>query len=277
MPSLVKVRSFLGVAEAELARARLAMDGIPARLSNANLLAWAWYYSNATGGVKLFVNDSDASRAAIVLSPQPVPEQFQPPQWHCPHCQADVDGLWSYCWSCGTSKHGEPDPDFHTWYQESGGSLARKSSTEVISVIISVMFLVVFIAVKSSPWVILAWLATLTFWVLISRLLGLQNAPMFNPAETTAAPEDRSHVQYDPSRDEFNPADDMAYRLWNAAIFTIGEWFFIYFVVALWLWLKTTRNVSLLSDKGLSYYYYALPFMLINFMFCVWIFLLLMR
>ena len=60
MASLVKVRSFLGVAEAELARVRLAMDGIPARLSNAEFVSWAWYYSNASGGVKLFVNEPDA-------------------------------------------------------------------------------------------------------------------------------------------------------------------------------------------------------------------------
>ncbi|MGA2796682.1 MAG: hypothetical protein ABSE63_03775, partial [Thermoguttaceae bacterium] len=138
MPSLVKVRSFLGVAEAEMARIRLAMDGITARISNAEMVSWAWYYSNATGGVKLFVNESDRPQAAIILAPQPVPPLFQPPLWHCPKCQAEVDGQWSFCWSCGTSKHGEEDPDFHTWYRESDGSLAGKSFTEVIAAIISV-------------------------------------------------------------------------------------------------------------------------------------------
>jgi hypothetical protein len=267
MPSLVKVRSFLGVAEAELARIRLAMDGISARVSNAEFVSWAWYYSNATGGVKLFVNDSDAPQAAIILAPQPVPQPFQPPQWHCPKCRANVDGLWSYCWSCGTSKHGEEDPDFHTWYQQSGCSLAGKSFTEVNAVIISLVYLAAFLTLKTSPLVLFAWLITLMLWVLISRSLSLHNMPMFNAAEVKPEPEDPSPTDYDPSRDEFNPADDIAYKLWKAVIFSLGWLPIIYGPFALWLWYKTSQNASSLSSIGVRHYYYSLLILILNVIF----------
>jgi hypothetical protein len=107
-------------------------------------------------------------------------------------------------------------------------------------------------------------------WVLISRLLSLHNKPMFN-AELQPEPA-YSPTKYNPYYDEFNPADDMAYKLWKAALFTIGDWFFIYFAVALWLWFKTSRNASLLSDKGLDHYYYSLLFLLFNFLFYALIF-----
>jgi hypothetical protein len=273
MPSLVKVRSFLGVAEAELARIRLAMDGISARVSNAEMVSWAWYYSNATGGVKLFVNESDAPRAAIILAPQPVPPLFQPPQWHCPKCQADVDGLWSFCWSCGTSNHGEEDPDFHTWYREPGGSLAEKSFTEVIAAIFSVICLVAFLTFKNSPNVLLAWMiALMAFWVLISQFVSMQKMQMFNTADVKPEPEDLSPTHYDPSRDEFNPADDIAYKLWKAVIFGLGWLPFIYFPFALWLWYKTSKIASSLSSIGVRHYYYSLIILILNVIFFSWFF-----
>jgi len=275
MPSLVKVRSFLGVAEAELARIRLAMDGISARVSNAEMVSWAWFYSNATGGVKLFVSESDAPRAAIILSPQPVPLLLQPPRWHCPKCQADVDGLWSYCWSCGTSKHGEEDPDFHAWYRESGGPLVEKSFTEVISAIISVAYLAAFLTFKTSPVVLLAWLITLTLWVFISRFLSLHNMPMFNSAEVKPEPEYPSPTHFDPSRDEFNPADDIAYKLWQAAVFSIES--FILFFFAIWLWFKTQQVASSLSQKGCRRYYYSSLFIILIIIFYVWLITWLMK
>jgi hypothetical protein len=268
MPSLVKVRSFLGVAEAELARIRLAMDGIAACLGNAEMVSWAWYYSNAIGGVKLFVNQADAPQAAIILSPQPVPQLFQPPQWHCPKCKADVDGLWSFCWSCGTSKHGEEDPDFHTWYRESGGSLAEKSSTEVIAVIFSVIYIVAFLAFKKYPALLIDWTIVITaVWILLSRFSSVQKMPMFKPAEVKPEPEEPSPTDYDPSCDEFNPADDIAYKLWKVVIFSLGWLPIIYIPFALWLWYKISQNASSLSSTGVRHYYYSLLILILNLIF----------
>ena len=276
MPSLVKVRSFLGVAEAELARIRLAMDGIPARISNAEMVSWAWYYSNAIGGVKLFVNESDAPQAAIILALQPVPPLFQPPQWHCPKCQADVDGLWSYCWSCGTSKHGEEDPDFHTWYRESGGPLVEKSFYEVIAAIFSVIYIVAFLAFKNYPAVLIDWIIVITaLWVLISRFSSMKKMPMSNAADLGSEPEDLSPTHYDPSRDEFNPADDIAYKLWKAAVFSIES--FILFFFAIWLWFKTQQVASSLSQKGCRRYYYSSLFLILIVICYVWMITWLMK
>ena len=149
----------------------------------------------------------------------------------------------------------------------------KKSFTEVISAIISVAFLAVFLAFNKSPFALLAWLITLPLWVLISRFLSLHNVPMFNAAEVKPEPEDPSPTDYDPSRDEFNPADDIAYNLWKAVIFSFGRWSFIYFAFALWLWFKTNKNVSSLSAKGLRHYFYSLLFLVLSIMSYVWLFI----
>jgi hypothetical protein len=269
MASLVRVRSFLGVAEAELARIRLAMDGISARLSNAELVIWFWHYSNVTGGVKLFVKESDLPQAAIILSPQPVPLQFQPPRWICPKCRADVDGQWSFCWSCGTSKTGEEDPDFHTWYRDlSNGSLAGKTYTNVIAAIISVLYLVLFLVFKGSLSIVVAWLSTLTLWVLISRFLSLHKTPMFNAAELESEGDNFSATYYDPARDEFSPADDIAYKLWKAAVFSIYS--LILFFFAIWFWFKIQKVASSLSQKGCRHYYYSSLIIILIIMLYGW-------
>jgi hypothetical protein len=271
MASLVKVRSFLGVAEAELARIRLAMDGIPARLSNAEMVIWFWHYSNATGGVKLFVNSSDTQRAALILDSKSTPQQWQLPQWICPKCQADVDGSWSSCWSCGTSKKGEEDPDFHTWYSEPlNGSLVGKTYTDVIAAIISVSYLVLFLSFKTPLSIISAWLITIMLWVLISRFLSLHKIPMFNAADLGSESENPSPTHYDPSLDDFNPADDMAYKLWKAALFSFA-YAFMFFPFALWLWYKTNQHALSLSAKGLSHYFYSLIFIIANIFWHGWI------
>jgi hypothetical protein len=180
-----------------------------------------------------------------------------------------VDGLWSYCWSCGTSKHGEEDPDFHAWYRKSGGPLAGKSFTEVISVIFSVICLLTFLTFKNSPNVLLAWMiALMALLVLISQFVSMQKMPMSNTAEVKPEPEDLSPVNYDPSCDDFNPADDIAYKLWKAAVFSIES--FILFFFAIWLWFKTQQVASSLSQKGCRHYYYSSLFIVLNIMFYGW-------
>ncbi len=34
--------------------------------------------------------------------------------WQCPKCRAEVDDSFEVCWSCGTSRDGIEDPNFHT-------------------------------------------------------------------------------------------------------------------------------------------------------------------
>ena len=187
-----------------------------------------------------------------------------------------MDGLWSYCWSCGTSKTGEADPDFHTWYHESGGSLAGKSYTEVIAAIFSVIYIVAFLAFKNYPAVLIHWVIIISaLWVLISRFSSVQKMPMFNAAAMGSEPEDPSPTHYDPWRDEFNPADDMAYKFWKAVVFSTGP--FIFFPFALWWWYKTVTNASPLSEKGLHHYCLGLLLLTFNIMFQVCFFFLIFR
>jgi hypothetical protein len=107
---LIRISSNLSLWEAELGRARLAGEGISAWLDNATLVLWFWHYSNAVGGVKLHVLESDAERAREIV----VPVQGQPgdsrPPWNCPVCGQRVDGGWEICWSCGSSVDGTPAP-----------------------------------------------------------------------------------------------------------------------------------------------------------------------
>jgi len=66
---MVCVASYQDASEGELARLQLAMHGIPAFLENANLVLWAWYYSFAVGGVKVFAPETEAQRAWNILHP----------------------------------------------------------------------------------------------------------------------------------------------------------------------------------------------------------------
>ena len=78
---LVKIASFWYVAEADLARAVLAAEEIPACLAGACALSWFWHWANADGGVKVLVFGSDAARALRVLSAHDADRPPEPWQW----------------------------------------------------------------------------------------------------------------------------------------------------------------------------------------------------
>ena len=68
------VASYTGLAEAHVARATLASEGIEARLAGEQLVGVAWHLSNAIGGVRLLVAPEDVERARQVLAvPEEVP------------------------------------------------------------------------------------------------------------------------------------------------------------------------------------------------------------
>ena len=107
---LIRISSHLSLWEAELGRARLAAEGIFACLDNAAVVLWFWHYSNAVGGVKLYVLEDDAERAREILVPRRgAPGECHPP-WSCSACGRRVDGAWKICWNCGTSVDGAPAP-----------------------------------------------------------------------------------------------------------------------------------------------------------------------
>jgi hypothetical protein len=74
-PELVKIRQYLSVHEALLAKSVLDSAGIPCFLGDQNIIRLDWLLSNALGGVKLLVRDEDAVAADELLN-QHVPETW---------------------------------------------------------------------------------------------------------------------------------------------------------------------------------------------------------
>jgi hypothetical protein len=64
---LVTVAAFSLPIEAQLARLRLESHGVECRIDDENIISINWLYSDAIGGVKLKVRESDAERAREVL------------------------------------------------------------------------------------------------------------------------------------------------------------------------------------------------------------------
>ena len=68
---LVTVASFSQAMEAHLSRARLESEGIECFISDEFTITNNWLFSNAIGGVKLNVRESDAQEALEVLQHGP--------------------------------------------------------------------------------------------------------------------------------------------------------------------------------------------------------------
>jgi len=64
---LVTVTSFSDVAEAELARERLELEGIRAFVIDAQMAGVMPYIANSTGGVRVQVDPRDLERAREIL------------------------------------------------------------------------------------------------------------------------------------------------------------------------------------------------------------------
>ena len=65
---LVKVASFSFPFEAQIARARLESEGIPASVADEHTINMQWLYSDALGGVKLMVPPAFAEQAVEILA-----------------------------------------------------------------------------------------------------------------------------------------------------------------------------------------------------------------
>ena len=93
VPEMVAIRVFRDLPQALLAKGCLESAGIKCALADDNLVRLDWFYSNAIGGVKLFVHAADAADAEQLLN-QPIPEHM------------DVSGVGEYeqpkCPKCGS-------------------------------------------------------------------------------------------------------------------------------------------------------------------------------
>jgi len=64
---LVTVASFDDSVSASLVMNRLKHAGLPAVLSQENVVTWFWYLSNAFGGIGVQVNSKDAEAARCLI------------------------------------------------------------------------------------------------------------------------------------------------------------------------------------------------------------------
>jgi hypothetical protein len=90
--SLVTLRYYRDLPEAQVAKSALDSAGIFAFLRDENVIRIDWGYSNAVGGIRLQVRQADANAAEEVLS-QPIPPTIEADsgnyeQPRCPSCQS---------------------------------------------------------------------------------------------------------------------------------------------------------------------------------------------
>ncbi len=92
---LVTIATFDNPFKAHLVKSRLESSGIECFLSDEFVVTVNWLYSNAVGGVKLQVRESDLERASEILNMEPVEtealdqelgEDIMQPR--CPRCNS---------------------------------------------------------------------------------------------------------------------------------------------------------------------------------------------
>ena len=98
----VTIAAFENALEAEISRGRLAAEEIEARLLDSNTVSVNWGLSNAIGGVKLAVRQTDVARAKSILA--------------LDHSINELDSGWGSCPSCGSKQlQVKTDRRFSSW------------------------------------------------------------------------------------------------------------------------------------------------------------------
>ena len=95
--ALVTLRSYTDPIDAELAKSQLESAGIPAVILDQHLASIQWLYSNAIGGVKLKVDESDLDAALDVLRDERDADLAEIPESQTPPADGD------FCPLCGSS------------------------------------------------------------------------------------------------------------------------------------------------------------------------------
>src|SRR5947207_6615887 len=102
MSQPIRIRRYLTPAEGELARMRLAQEGITALVESSEMLTWLWHYSNAFKGANLLVSSTDYDRATEILAPQAERLTSEAEPDYCKQCGEMFRATWVVCWRCGT-------------------------------------------------------------------------------------------------------------------------------------------------------------------------------
>jgi hypothetical protein len=91
---LIKIRTFLEPVMANVARGKLESEGIECHLSNENVIRTNILWSQAVGGVGLFVDEKDAERALELLGEEAPPRLA--------FVRGEKTGAGGKCPSCGS-------------------------------------------------------------------------------------------------------------------------------------------------------------------------------
>jgi hypothetical protein len=230
-PTLTRVTSYLSAAEADLLQMQLQAEGIPARLENAALASWAWYYINATGGVKVFVSSTDAGRARAVLWPARQTSQPVAPPWRCKKCEADVDSAWITCWHCGASIEGEEDSAF--FEQPAVDQSVWNVSHAAVAVAVGISGPLLFVGSHGSLALLAAW-ATAVVCVLILQACWRADADggSQEPDASVVAAIEADATEPAISK-EYVRFEDTIRRAWQSAVFSLDFPFLLFY--AIWL------------------------------------------
>lgn len=93
--SLATIATFSYPTQAHILRTRLEAEGIETFIADELTITGNWLYSNAVGGVKLQVRESDMARAREILNQESVSAEMtdaelddEEQQWVCPRCQS---------------------------------------------------------------------------------------------------------------------------------------------------------------------------------------------
>ncbi len=199
-----------------MARIRLAMEGISAWLENSYLVLWVWYYSNAVGGVKVFVPEPQAERAWTILHPPRETDGGVRPPRTCPACQMELDQTWITCWHCGCSADGERDPAFFEPPPRVPFSLT--CSANLLAAIVGMSGPLLFLMTDG-------YVPVFLFWVFaVVLMLGLWSVWKYDEGIVLPSFDlpDGDETFLSAIPDAYAAVEEGAFRSWKAAVFSMG-------------------------------------------------------
>jgi hypothetical protein len=227
----VRVASYLTAAQADLAWMLLAADNIPAWLDNAALVSWFWYWSNATGGVKVRVPADAVDRARATLRRPSQPDEVATQPWTCATCQTSIDAPWTTCWLCGTSETGEEDARFF----EEPSTEALPLSKATVARTMAILAILLFLVTRGSVGGLAALIATVAGLLLLRACWRGDSAGQ--PDATARLPGEQPTASADvETTDEYTKVEDVIRREWQAAVFGLA--FFPLMFYSVWLLLR---------------------------------------
>lgn len=106
-----KVANYGDATEAEFICSILQENDLAAFVDGAAASSWMPHVGSALGGVGLYVKREDAERALEIIESLDSGYSEDSTPWFCEPCQAEVEGSFEVCWSCGRPR-GEVEGKF---------------------------------------------------------------------------------------------------------------------------------------------------------------------